>query len=278
MTIHLDNYEGSLRSTGSTRNLYLSYAKRFLDFASGRELDRKAVEDYLKVLRKQGYSDGTINFTFRVIKRVYDCNGIPWTFRRGEAPQIRESEVFAPALDPEDIGEMITAKDKLTPQERAFLALSTTYGLRRTELASISPSDLDFNTNTVFIMTAHRGRQRYHIIPPEIKPYLEDYNFASMNQFEASTVFLSIEDKAGLQHIDGVGWHAIRRTVDTLLLDKLPEATVADFMRWKSRGIMPQRYYATRFVGRKGGIVLSKESRSVDEKVFEVHPFLPYWR
>jgi len=274
----LDNYERSLRSEGVTRNLYLSYARRFLDFASDRALDRKAVEDYLKLLRKKGYSDGTVNFAFRVIRRVYICNGIPWDFRRGEAPQIRQSEVFAPALDPEDITEMITAREKLTQQERAFLALSTAYGLRRTELANITQSDLDLNSDTIFVATAHRGRQRYHIIPVEIKPYLEDYNFAPMNEFDASTIFLSIEYKAGLEHIDGVGWHAIRRTLDTLLLDQLPEATVADFMRWKSRGVMPQRYYATKFVGRKGGTVVSKASRSVDEKVFAVHPFLPHWR
>lgn len=275
---YLENYESSLRSTGATRNLFLSYARRFLDFASDKPLDRKAVEDYLKFLRKKEYADGTINFTFRVIRRLYICNSIPWDFKRGEAPIIREDNVYAPALDPSDIVEMITSRDNLTVQERAFLALSTTYGLRRTELANITPGNLDLDSNTLFVATAHRGRQRYHVIASEIKPYLQDYNFTPINDFQASTIFLSLEYKAGLQHIDGLGWHGIRRTLDTLLLDQLAEATVADFMRWKSRGTMPLRYYATKFVGRKGGTVVSKASRSVDEKVFEVHPFLPHWR
>lgn len=274
----LKNYEDSLRSVGATRTLFLSYARRFLDFASDRALDRKAVEDYLKHLRAKGYADGTLNFTFRVIRRLYVCNDIPWSFKRGEAPIIREDNVYAPALDPEDICEMIKSRDNLTVQERAFLALSTTYGLRRTELANITPSNLDLDSNSLFVATAHHGRQRYHIIPPEIKPYLESYSFSSINDFAASTIFLSTEYKAGLEHIYGLGWHGIRRTLDTLLLDQLPEATVADFMRWKSRGVMAQRYYATRFVGRKGGVVVSKASRSVDEKIFEFHPFLPHWK
>ncbi|MFC1968826.1 hypothetical protein ACFLVX_05540 [Chloroflexota bacterium] len=145
----LKNSEEALRSLGRVRTHYISYATKFLIFASGTPLDRKVVEKHLQHLRKEGYSDDTINFAFRVIRRLFVANNLPWDFRRGEAPEIRESEVFA--LDPDDIAEMIRAKDRLTPQESALLALYTTYGLRRTELAAITPRELDMKSNAISV-------------------------------------------------------------------------------------------------------------------------------
>lgn len=284
----LENYSKRLGSTGKTRHLYLRYAGDFLDYADGN-FERETIDKYLAHLRRrkhsrgQKYSDGSINFVFRVIRTLFSRNGLEWPFNRGESPLIREDGILAPALDPDVINEMVQdIKENGEPDEKAFLAISTIYGTRRIEMVELSTEDVNIRDRTIHIATVKYGRERTHTIPEEIVPYLEPYSFDNKrSEFEIFTLWYRIEYKIGLEHTDQVGWHSIRRTLNTLLLDDLPEATVMGFLRWKQRtsSHMPYRYSAQRFVGREGMTTkVVGEAKDVDSKVFATHPFLEYWR
>ena len=204
-------------------------------------------------------------------------------FRRGESPIIREDRIEAPALDPNIIGEMIMAvKKEGEPDEKAFLAISSTYGTRRTEMVQLTQADVNLKGKTIHIATAKHGRERTHLIPEVIVPYLNEYNFdTDRSEFSLFTLWYRLEYRIGLEHTDQVGFHSIRRTLNTILLDHLPEARVMSFLRWKQRtsSHMPYRYSAQRFVGREGLTTkVVGEAKDVDTKIFEVHPFLKYWR
>lgn len=278
----LENYEKGLGSKGVTRNLYLGYARDFLDYANDN-LDRETISKYLEHLRhNHRYSDGSINFIFRIVRTLFNRNNLEWPFRRGEAPQIRENNVIAPALDPDVIIEMIdTIKTMGEADERAFLALSTTYGLRKEEMVQLTTADVNTNGKTIHIATVKYGRERTHLIPDEIIPYLEQYDFSTkISDSTLYTIWYRIEYKIGMKHIDQVCWHSVRRTVDTLLADHLPPNTIRMFLRWKkaTSSDMVFRYSALKFVGKEGTTTkVIGEARDVDTKVFEVHPFLKYW-
>jgi len=279
----LDNYAKNLGSSGRTKNLYLSYAEDFLDYADGN-LDREMIEKYLEHLRHaHKYSDGSVNLIFRIVRTLFNRNDIEWPFRRGEAPIIREDKIEAPALDPNIIGEMITTvKKEGEPDEKAFLAISSIYGTRRTEMVQLAQADVNLKGKNIHIATAKHGRERTHLIPEVIVPYLREYNFdISRSEFSLFTLWYRLEYRIGLEHTDQVGFHSIRRTLNTILLDHLPEARVMSFLRWKQRtsSHMPYRYSAQRFVGREGLTTkVVGEAKDVDTKIFEVHPFLAYWR
>ena len=278
----LENYTKRLGSTGKTRSLYVRYAGAFLEYAGGN-LDRETVDKYLARLKRQKYSDGSINLIFRIIRTLFSRNDIEWPFNRGESPQIREDRIQAPALDPGIIGEMIQAvKEEGEPDEQAFLAISTMYATRRIEMVGLVMNDVNIKDRTIHITTAKHGRERTHMIPEEIVPYLGAYDFDIVrSDSEIFTLWYRIEYRIRLDHTNQVGWHSVRRTLNTLLLDQLPEATVMSFMRWKQRtsSHMPYRYSAQRFVGREGSTTkVVGEARDVDSKVFAVHPFLKYWR
>lgn len=278
----LENYSKRLGSTGKTRSLYLRYAGAFLDYADGN-LERETVDKYIARLKRQKYSDGSINLIFRIVRTLFSRNDIEWPFGRGESPQIREDKIQAPALDPDIIGEMIVkVKEEGEPDEKAFLAISTTYATRRIEMVELSTEAVSIKDRTIHIATAKHGRERTHMIPEEIVPYLEPYDFDNKrSESELFTLWYRIEYLIALDHTNQVGWHSVRRTLNTLLLDQLPEATVMSFMRWKQRtsSHMPYRYSAQRFVGREGTTTkVVGEARDVDSKVFKVHPFLEYWR
>ncbi len=277
----LENYSKRLSSKGKTRNLYLRYAREFLDYADGN-FERESIDKYMARLKRQKYSDGTINFAFRVIRTLFSRNGIEWPFNRMESPQIREGKIQAPALDPDIIGEMIQkVKDGGDPDEKAFLAISTTYGTRRIEMSELSTEDVNIKDMAIHISTAKHGRERTHIIPEEIAPYLDIYDFKEgTSEFDLFTLWYRIEYRINFAHINQVGWHSVRRTLNTLLQDELPESVVMSFMRWKQRtsSHMPFRYSAQRFVGREGmSTKVIGEAKDVDSKIFAVHPFLKYW-
>jgi len=279
----LEQYAKGLASEGNTRTIFLRFARDFLEYAEG-DFNKEKVNRYLDHLRKKHkYSDGTINFVFRIVRTLFQRNGLEWPFRRGEAPAIREDNIQAPALHPNVIGRIIEAvKNSEEPDEAAFVALSTTYGLRRVEMVNLRQSDVRIRDRTIHIATAKHGRERTHLIPPEIIPYLERYDFdQQVSEFGLFVLWHRIEYKIGLNHTDQVGWHSLRRTLNTLLLRRLTEATVMSFLRWKQRtsSHMPFRYSAIRFVGEEGVTTeVIGEALDVDNEVFQVHPFLEYWR
>jgi integrase len=254
---------------------------RFLEECN-EDFSRSSVEKHLNNLRKKGYADGTIKWVFDVIRAFYKANNMEWPFKKGEGPVVREMEVFAPALSPDIVKNMIrSARDGvLDEQETAMVALSTVYGLRRTEIASIRSESINYDSQLLFVETAKHGRQRYHLIPDEIIDYLKSYNFRPVSESTVTKVYYRIEKKLGLPRMQEVGWHGIRRILNRLLIDAgLPEFTVMDFLRWKrSTQLMPALYYSVTVVGEEKKVELGKTDREVDEKVFKVHPFLPFWR
>lgn len=278
----LEKYASNLAGSKGKNN-YLSYAKDFLD--SANDLNRESVTRYIERM-KRNYSPGTMSFAFGIIRRLFVVNGIKWPFSRGEAPQIGQRDEYKPALDPELIRVMINAakESKLHSDESAFLALSTTYGLRRQEMVNLKAGDVDLENNTLFVATLKHGRERYHLIPPEIHPYLEAHDF---NQIYSITgmaqVFWRILNNSGLGSLksERLGFHAVRRSLLSGLIDNgLNPFACRAFMRWK--GIvgelaMPARYYSNIIVGLEGKKVVSAEAKE-DKEIFEkYHPFLPFW-
>lgn len=278
----LDRYADNLAHS-SNRNHYLRYARHFLDNSNG--LDRVSIDQYIAMLRKE-YSPGTVNFVFRVICRLFAVNDLPWPYRRGEAPTIKEREEYRPQLSPEIIEAMIrTAREgKLHTDEQCFLALSTIYGLRRAEMINLRPEDVNLKSRTLYVSTVKFGRERYHLIPPEIKPYLETHDFNTRyGEATLSVIFrrILIKSTAGQLKSRRIGWRSIRRAVfEGLIKNGVNPLAAREFMRWKSAtGDMKTfaRHYGTVVVGL--GITPSVlDEAEGDAKIFEKHPFLRFWR
>ncbi|MBU1066996.1 site-specific integrase [Patescibacteria group bacterium] len=286
----LENYSKGLASTGKTRALYIRFVQDFLDYANGN-FSREVIGKYMNHLRNQhNYSDGSVNLVFRVIRtmvsrsaKTLEEEGFVWPFRRGESPQIREDRIQAPALDPDTIGEAIVAvKEDGSPEEKAFLAISTTYGLRRVEMVQLDGQDIRLKDKTIHIATAKHGRERTHLIPEVIVPYLASYDFSQKRSDNfVFTLWYRIEHRINLPHIDQVGWHSIRRTLNTLLEPHVSRNTLNSFMRWKQRtsSDMSFRYSAIKFVGKRGETTkVVGDALTGDNQVFEAHPFLEFWR
>lgn len=279
----LDNYVRRVSSRGKSKNMYAAMMRKYLDFSKG-ELTREAVERYMLHLEKRGYAATTRHTVYGTLTTLFKRNKVEWPFGRAEGPQVREMDVNAPALAPEVVIAMIEAAKagRMNDERTAFLCLSTVYGLRRVEMQEIEDTCVRIADRTIFVATAKHGRQRNHLLPDEIVPYLENYTFPPHTEFDVFAMWYNIEADIGMEHHPRVGFHSIRRTLATELGHSLPDTVVRSFLRWKkaTSGDMLFRYSAVSYIGFDGEqqMTLTEGTRSEDMQVFEKHPFLEYWR
>jgi len=275
-------------SNERTTKQFVKIISQFYTFSSG-DFSKRAVVNYIKKLAKDRYSPGTSKLHYRILKRGFDIAGkidpsIEWPFSKRAPAEIEMLMTDIPweesenkiAFSADEIKQMIDAAkqgklDNISPGV-ALVALSTTYGLRRIEMADLDPDLLNLKTKRLRVLTKHGSRLREHIIPDQIIPYLEDY-WPLRSEFKLSEIFHDIERASGLPERYGTGWHCIRRgLVNSLVTVKLdvPEQQallyIYDYLRWKKSMTFGML-----------GTYFTEDFRVVDRAILEAHPFLSYW-
>jgi hypothetical protein len=224
---------------------------------------RDDVVRYLCYLREKGYRQSSIDVMVRPVKLLAQIQG--WDFPRLAMPKVREGDVNRPILSNAEVYMLIRrGREVLSDRELAYLALSTTYGLRREELSSLGGID-----GKVTVRTVKGGPVTTHVVPGEIKPYLAGYERTGVRYM--SRVFQRMIEKVGIALPSGnYGWHAIRRGLATELLYRdVSLINVVRFMRWSDASLK----------GDFGMLAIygKRNQEEIDRSVFKVHPFLPIW-
>jgi len=273
-------------SNERTTKQFVTIISQFYTF-SGGDFTKRAVVNYIKKLAKDGYSPGTNKLHYRVLKRGFEIAGkldssIEWPFSKRAPAEIETLMASIPweesenkiAFSAEEIKQLVDAakEDKLGGAATALVALSTTYGLRRIEMADLDSESLNLKTKRLRVFTKHGSKLREHIIPDEIIDYLRDYR-PLRSEFKLSEIFHDIERASGLPERYGTGWHSIRRgLVNNLIgveLDMPVQKALVyiyDFMRWK-KSISFQMI----------GTYFTEKPEIVDEAILKAHPFLKFW-
>jgi integrase len=231
--------------------------------------DRSDVISFLAYLRGEGYKQSSIDVMIRPVKLLAQIQKWPDGFPRLAMPKVRSSDVRRPFLNHDEVCEMIRrAKKFCNRRELAYLALSTTYGLRRAELAT-----LEINDGEVTVDTVKGGVVTTHIIPDQIKPYVDGYRCAAIRY--VALIFRRICEKVGMDGLSGrrYGWHSIRRALATELMEVEMRASILNivrFMRWSDDALR----------GEFGMLVVyaRRDQAKIDRSIFKVHPFLDSWR
>ena len=228
-----------------------------------RKYDRDDVIRYLCYLREQAYRQSSIDVMLRPVKLLAQVQG--WSFPRLAMPKLRDGDVRRPMLSHEEVCQMIRrGKEVLSARELAYLALSTTYGLRREELSGLGRID-----GKVTVDTVKGGPVTTHVVPDEIRPYLAGYERTGVRYM--SFVFQRIVNKLGISLAQGnYGWHAIRRALATeLLYTDVSLINLVRFMRW-SDGSVKGAFGMLAIYGKRN-------QEEIDMSIFKVHPFLAIW-
>ncbi|MBA7568706.1 hypothetical protein ES708_10440 [subsurface metagenome] len=259
---------------------YLQTARTFLTFhGDGGPPTAKDYRRFFIHRREKGISERTLAKEFVQLNKLAIANNWPWPFAAGDRP-VAEEEPFAPAFTPEEIQALILARDKYSKSEAFYLAISTTWGLRREELVRIRKRD--YNKLTIRIKTAKHGRRVEHLIPGEINPILQGFRPKLTDVNSLSYMFYRILKKAGIERRKGYGWRSIRRTLRTALewnlaADRLPLSLVADYMGWSKtqKGIVYGGAPALSIYAHPE--IKGSDPYAIERRISEIHPFLKFW-
>ncbi len=232
---------------------------------------REDVVRFVAHLRKRGLQDTTIHKDLKAIRLLCQIQPERWPetgFPKLAMRRIRQDEIKRPKFGKEQLISLVTmGRSLLDEVELAYLALASTYGMRRAELAKLALEDI--SPEELKIRTVHEGPWTSQLVPPEIRPYIGCLK-RPRRPDTLTHIFHRIMLKTGFHVQRGFGWHSIRRTLATeLILSEAPAINVIRFMRWSEASVK----------GEFGmlAIYAAKDQLRIDQQIFLIHPFLPYW-
>jgi hypothetical protein len=275
--------------------MYMGIARSFLEFVGKTEgITADDVTNYIAFLRSEGQAEVTLRGKmFRLKKLNQVCKFFDWPFTRDDIPTPpADYEPVTPTLSLEQIEKLIRAQDKYSDAERFFLAVSTTYGCRRESLSQIASRNIA--EEYIIVPGAKGGRSIKHLMPPVLKPVLLAYHAKKHSARALSYIFHSIADKAGLEtpkafKSQGLGWHSIRRGVNTILEyaipqckgpdgKPLPQSVQADFLGW-SKIEKGKRFMGGGMAGHYSHFETKGEDPYwLDRCIYAGHPLLKVWK
>lgn len=266
----------------------------------------------LKVeMNERSWSKNYRRFNFFILKDLARELGDPWprSLKVPEQPQDHEmtkpvmpSNVLKRAIKLARNVDMTGNKNNVYEPKAVFcLAVSSTYGIRKVEIARLRNDSIDRENHIIEIETAKKGEYRKHNIPEPIRPYLYDFDVDigyGRSRAAMSEIFHSIFDQlssdirgSGRAEAgkDPWGWHSIRRRLVTDYENMRKETEDEDgrvkrerrfsrseminFFRWAEADPTMLSTYA-----RKDERVQELDNQYVDKKFFDYHPYLDCWR
>ena len=269
-----------LRAPG-TLSSYIVTGNNFLAGLKGKGIPTDSdFRQYFIRRRREGISERTMRKEFFHVKKLAIANGWPWPFEKDDVPY-PEDEAQSHPLLPEQIEQLIRSRGKMSTAERFYLAVATTWIVRREDLSRIKKRDFDGDLFTIH--HSKHGRKVKHLIPDALKPVFADYRPKEHNPSALSLMFKRICQKAGLEHQHGWGWHGIRHTLTTMIAGALPKnnldpALIADYSGW-SRKSMGGFFGGVSMVGvYRHPELLDTDPHGLDKVIYSIHPFLPLWQ
>jgi integrase len=262
---------------------YISIAKKFLGWLGPHvPPPSEAYRSFFEHRRESGVSERTLNKEFFYLKKLADANDWPFPFKKGEAP-VADTDASQPVFTREEVEKMILGQSLLSRQQRFYLIVSTIWGCRVGELASIKKIHYNQETITLYIEKHKQIFKKQHLIPNIFIPAFEDYHPVEMSTDALGTMFHNICDKTEVNAPKGHSWHSIRRTLDTLLgwsllENRLDKGWATDFMGWAkaSSGARSGAGGMQAFYDHSGQV--SKDPWYQENQILAVHPFVPVWR
>ena len=269
-----------LRAPG-TLSSYLVTGSNFLSvFKSNQAPTDSDFRQYFIRRRRQGISERTLRKEFFHLQKLAKANQWPWPFDSDDTPYDAEPKKL-PFLPSDKVKQLIAMRGKLTNAECFYLAVATTWIVRREELSRIKK--LDFDAESFLIHVAKHGKNTRHLIPDVLKPIFAAYRPKEHNPSALSLMFKRICAKAGVDLEPRQGWHSIRYTLNRTLEELVPRRIMTDFSHWKTvsspssgeenrprGGDMIEHYRRPE--------ILHSDPYYADRIVYAIHPFLPLWQ
>jgi integrase len=284
----LETFLAVTKRKDGTKKFFRHAAQRYYRFNQfAPEFSDKELFKYLIELDVAGLTPRSIKQHRMALKRWWRVLGYQWPLD-GVTVSDEIQEETPPTFSAEQVSRLVSlVKEKGTPEQKYYFALSTVFGCRAGELGNITAKNFQWNdddTGILTVPTLKRGKKRVHHIPEGLTPFLKEYSY--MAKPSCNTIMgekfhrfckhigfpipkMPLKNHVDMNgkkiHVKGYGWHAIRHSLVTELVEThVSEIYISQWMGWKSQQSMVRRYAIL-------------DALKVDKEVQEKHPFLPLW-
>ncbi len=228
-----------------TLEFYRDRLSQFVLVVNYAKATRAGIERYLNSIPPNQYGLATRHASFRTIKTFYKWLNNEYSLRNpvnGMSAPILGKPIL-PSLSASDVLYLVEQTNSI--RDKAIIALFTESGLRLSELVSIKPYDIDWQSHTIKVMGKGRkeayapfGELSERYLREWLAQYQPDVNIWGINKNGIQTMLARLEKQTGLP----CNPHTFRRTFACLLRKAgVDTMTIKDLGRWESLE-MVQRY------------------------------------
>lgn len=275
-----DRMTGTRLKAPGTIASYELISRQFLLTLKGTFAPTRAdVDHYIKLRRAKNVSERTLRKECFALAKLFSANGWTWPLDKDDFP-LPEDETRPEFVPLADVEKLIMSQKKLSSADRFYLAVATTWCVRRTELGNIRKRD--FDGESILIHTAKHGKPVKALIPDVLKPIFSAFRPKGRAVSSLSAIFNHICDKAGVKRPDGVGWHGLRYTVDSFLIDALEKKGLSltlmkDYAGWKPRRLADEVGGAEMMHRYHHPEIVNPDPYRAFKIIYPIHPFLAIW-
>ncbi|ASJ12874.1 site-specific tyrosine recombinase/integron integrase [Thermococcus thioreducens] len=172
----LDEYETYLDLEGKSPNtirMYSYYVRRYLEW--GGELNSRSALRFLARLRKEGYSNRSLNLVVQALRSYFRFEGAEEEAEKLKPPKVPRS--LPKALTREEVRKLLSVIPPTRRRDRLIFLLLYGAGLRVSELCNLKKSDVDFERSLIIVRGGKGAKDRVVPVPgflmEAIKSYLE---------------------------------------------------------------------------------------------------------
>lgn len=245
---------------------------------AGARPSAQHLQGYVAARRAAGAADSTILNELAAVRRMYSVSGV--TLPRADL-RLRPPSEVGPTLHPESILRLVAwaRRPDAPPLARRYIAISTLYGARVSEMAALRQEDVDLPGRRVYLWTRKDGESRWQSIPSPAAWALAGAWTPRRTQ-ALQAMFVDACHRAGVPREDGMGWHSVRRGLAYALTQAgVPLEARHAFTRWAGgrKGEDIADYYAgaTRLLSPSGWVQAQRDDP--DAAAWARHPFVAAW-
>jgi len=172
----IEEFETYLDLEGKSPNtvrMYSYYVRRYLEW--GGKLNSRSALRFLARLRKEGYSNKSLNLVVQALRAYFRFEGYDEEAEKLKPPKVPKS--LPKALTREEVRRLLSVIPPTRKRDRLIVLLLYGAGLRVSELCNLKKKDVDFERALLIVRGGKGAKDRVVPIPAfllkEIRAYLE---------------------------------------------------------------------------------------------------------
>ncbi len=171
----------------NTVRMYSYYIRRYLEW--GGKLNSRSALRFLARLRKEGYSNKSLNLVVQALRSYFRFEGAEEEAEKLKPPKVPRS--LPKALTREEVRKLLSVIPPTRRRDRLIVLLLYGAGLRVSELCNLKKRDVDLENGLIIVRGGKGAKDRVVPIPGFLSAEIESY----LQTRSDSSEYLLVEER-----------------------------------------------------------------------------------